>query len=111
MEDSSAPMKRATLAFLLTSALAAGCAGFTPLYPARPPATPGEAIADPTPSRVVLHATITSSGLKAAIEDSFPKTGEGTFPLLGTERRFTWRRNPAGLRFDRGRIALDLHVD
>src|SRR5271170_2670555 len=88
-----------------------GCAGEGAVYPPRPPATPGEAIADPTPSRVVMHTTVTAAGLTSAIEDGVPKTGEGTFPLMGRERRFTWTRGPATVRFNQGRIALDLHVD
>lgn len=91
-------------------ALLAGCSGGA-LYPPRPPSTPGEAIADPTPSRVVMHTTITSAGLRKAIEEGVPKTGEGTFPLLGHDRKFTWKRSDATVRFDRGRVTLDLHVD
>ena len=95
---------------VLTATLLAGCAGGA-LYPSRPPSTPGEAIADPTPSRVVMHTTITSAGLKNAIEEGVPKTGEGSFPLLGKERKFTWKRSAATVRFNQGRIALELHVD
>lgn len=106
-------MRQPAPALALALALAAaGCGGAnSAVYPARPPATPGEPIADPTPSRVVLHATITSDGLKRALEENVPQTGEGTFPLLGSERKFTWRRGPIGLRFQQGRLALELHVD
>ena len=106
-------MSRSSFALVvaLSSTLAAGCAGFGAVYPARPPETPGEAIADPTPAKVVMHLTITSAGLKSALEENLPQTGEGTFPLLGTERKFTWKRSPATLRFTQGRISLDLHVD
>jgi hypothetical protein len=103
---------RAPLLLLALVASAAGCSGGAdPLYPSRPPATPGAPIADPTPSRVVLHATITSAALLRALEENVPKTGEGTFPMLGSERTFTWRRSPIGIRFQQGRIGLDLHVD
>jgi Domain of unknown function (DUF4403) len=105
-----AVMRNRALLTCLTATLFAGCAGGA-VYPARPPATPGEAIADPTPSRVVMHTTITSAGLKSAIEEGVPQTGEGTFPMLGKERRFTWKRSPATVRFGQGRISLDLHVD
>lgn len=88
-----------------------GCSGEGAVYPARPPATPGEAIADPTPSRVVMHTTVTAAGLSSAIEEGVPKTGDGTFPLMGRERKFVWKRGPATVRFNQGRIALDLHVD
>jgi hypothetical protein len=92
-------------------ALAAGCGSATPLYPSRPAATPGEPIADPTPSRVVLHATVTSAALTRALEESVPRTGEGTFPLLGSDRKYTWKRGAIALRFQQGRIGLELHVD
>jgi hypothetical protein len=97
---------------LLVPALVAGCAaGDGSLYPPRPPSTPGEAIADPTPARVVMHTTITSAGMKNALEESVPKSAEGTFPLLGRERKYTWTRSPATVKFDRGRIGIELHVD
>ena len=109
-------MRHPTIALLLAPLLLAGCSlipggGGGALYPARPPETPGEAIADPTPSRVVLHTTITAAGLRGAIDESVPKEGEGTFPLLGRDRKFTWRRGPSGVRFGMGRITIDLRVD
>lgn len=104
-------MRTLPLSLLLVSALVAGCSGEGALYPPRPPATPGEAIADPAPSRVVMHTTVTSAGMKNALEENFPKTGDGTFPLLGKERKYTWKRSPITVKFDRGRISLDLHVD
>jgi predicted small lipoprotein YifL len=90
---------------------AAGCGSAGPVYPSRPDATPGEPQTDPTPSRVVIHATITSKALHHALEESVPRTGEGTFPMLGSERKFTWRRGTMAIRFQQGRIGLDLHVD
>jgi len=98
----------------LAPALAAGCflvGESGPVYPPRPPATPGEALADPAPSRVVMHTAITSAGLKKALEESVPRTGEGTYPLLGKDRRYTWTRGDVAAKFDRGRVVLDLHVD
>src|SRR5262245_29206456 len=91
-------------------AAAWSCAGLTPIYPPRPPATPGEPIADPTPSRVVVHATITGAALQAALQKNVPETGEGTVPLLGKDRKFTYKRDPIAVRFDRGRIGVDLHL-
>ena len=105
-----AVMRNQALLACLTVTLFSGCVGGA-VYPARPPATPGEAIADPTPSRVVMHTTITAAGLKTAIEQGVPQEGEGTFPMLGRDRRFTWKRSPVTVRFNQGRIALDLHVD
>ncbi len=106
-------MSRTSLAFVvaLASTLTVGCAGFGAVYPARPAETPGEAIADPTPSKVVMHLTVTSAGLKSAIEENLPVTGEGTFDLLGKQRKFTWKRSPTAIRFMQGRIGLELHVD
>lgn len=96
---------------LAAVAFAAGCGAGEPIYPARPPATPGAPIADPTPSRVVLHATITSKALGQALEENVPRAGSGTFPMLGSERTFTWKRGDVGLRFQQGRIGIDITVD
>jgi hypothetical protein len=103
--------KRSSLRLWLLAALASACSSLTPVYPPRPPATPGEPVADPVPSRVVVHATITSAALRQALETKMPATGEGTVPLMGKERKFSWRRDPVGLRFDRGRIGLDVHLN
>jgi hypothetical protein len=62
------------------------------------------------PSRVVVHATVTSAALRQALETNMPPTGEGTVPLMGRERKFSWKRDPIALRFDRGRIGLDVHL-
>jgi hypothetical protein len=103
--------RSAILAIVILPALAAACGGEGALYPPRPPATPGEAIADPTPARVVMHTTVTREGLMKALEEGVPRTGDGTFPLMGKERRFTWKRDAARVRFDRGRVWLEMHVD
>src|SRR6185437_312729 len=71
----------------------------------------GEAVADPAPSRIVMHTTVTREGLLRAIDEGVPRTGEGTFPLMGKERKFTWARKDTRVRFDRGRVWLDMHVD
>ena len=103
--------KRSSLRLaLLVAPLLGSCTGLTAVYPPRPPATPGEPVADPVPSRVVVHATITSAALRQALESKMPTTGEGTVPLMGRERKFSWRRDPVALRFDRGRIGLDVHL-
>ncbi len=104
---------RTSPALLLAPLLLAGClfGGGDALYPPRPAEVPGEAIADPTPSRIVVHSTVTAAGLKRALEDNVPYKGEGTFPLLGSQRKFTWRRSMATVKFDRGRVSIDLHVE
>lgn len=98
------------LAVVAATLWATGC-GFGPVYPPRPPANGGDAIADPSPSRVVIHATVSSKALAHALDEAIPKTGQGTFALLGSSRGFTWRRGPVAVRFTQGRIGLDLHVD
>lgn len=89
------------------------CGGGTPdpVYPSRPAATPGDPIADPTPSRIVLHAALSRTALERALEENVPRTDSGTFTMLGGERTFTWKRGNIGLRFDRNRIGLELHID
>jgi hypothetical protein len=103
--------KRSSLdhAFIWT-ALACSCSSLTPVYPPRPPSSPGDPVADPTPSRIVVHATIAGSALRQALETQLPTTGEGTVPLMGRDRKFSWRRDPVALRFDRGRIGVDVHL-
>src|SRR3982751_3987299 len=99
--------RRPLLAWVL---VLGGCSSLTPVYPPRPPATPGEPVADPMPSRVVVHPPVTAAALKQALEARVPATGEGTVPLMGRERKYSWKREPLTLRFDRGRIGLDLHL-
>ncbi len=82
-----------------------------PVYPPRPAADAAKPVADSAPSRVVLHATITGPSLKKSLDDAMPRTGQGTFPMLGTERQYTWRRGDLSVRFHQGRIAIEVHVD
>lgn len=82
-----------------------------PVYPSRPADSAAKPVADPTPSRVVLHATITGASLRESLEQAIPRTGQGTFPMLGTERQYTWRRGDLSVRFHQGRIGIDVHVD
>ncbi len=104
-----------SLPFALSCALALmigapGCTRFGAIYPARPAPSQSPPAADPTPSRVVAHLAMTSTALKAALEDAVPRTGEGTFPLLGTDRRYSWDRAPLDLGFSQGRITLATRV-
>ena len=108
-------MRTTTTFFKALSALSlTGCllgtSSLGAVYPPRPADAGTEPIADPSPSRVVTHITITSQGLKNALESSLPMTGEGTFPLLGSTRKFTWKRDAATVRFTQGRLGIDLHV-
>src|SRR5438270_318602 len=103
--------KRSSLRHALVLSLFTGsCSSLTPVYPPRPPSSPGDPVADPTPSRVVVHATIASSALRQALETQLPAMGEGTVPLMGRDRKFSWKRDPVVLRFDRGRIGVDVHL-
>lgn len=106
-------MSRALLRPLIAaSLLVTSCGGATvPVYPPRPPESAGTPVADPVPSRVVMHATITSAALTRALEENVPPTGDGTFPMLGSERRYTWKRGAVSIRFNQGRLAISLHVD
>lgn len=104
-------MRSSLLWSLLLPVLVSACSGEGAVYPARPPATPGEAIADPAPSRIVMHTTVTAQGMKNALDEAVPKTGEGTFKLLGKDRKYTWKRGAVAVKFDRTKVVLDLHVD
>lgn len=96
---------------LLSCLLGVGCgSGLSALYPPRPPATPGAAIADPAPSRVVVHATVSNTALQKALDGAVPKTGAGTFPLLGSDRRYVWNRVSLAVSFLQGRIGVQARV-
>jgi Domain of unknown function (DUF4403) len=84
----------------------ASCSTFGAVYPPRPAQSPGVPTADPAPSRVVAHVSVTQSGLQSAIDEAVPKTGEGAFTLLRTQRRYTWERTPFEVGFAQGRVVL-----
>lgn len=102
-------MRRAPLVFALFT-LGTACSRFGPVYPPRPSASPAPPLADPAPSRVVVHLAIASAALRAALDDAAPRTGEGTFPLLGSERHYAWERGPLDVGFSQGRIVLSTKV-
>lgn len=106
------PMPRSTRSSLFVVALSAlsACSSFGAVYPPRPPSTPGAPVADPTPSRVVAHISVTSAGLKTAIDESLPRKGDGSLSILKSQRRYTWERAPAEIGFAQGRVVLDAHV-
>ncbi|HVJ90601.1 MAG TPA: DUF4403 family protein [Labilithrix sp.] len=95
-------MRRAFIAALFV----AGCSSFGAVYPPRPPQAPGALVADPMPSRVVAHVSVTGAGLRSAIDDAVPKTGDGSFKMLGSQRRYTWDRTPFEVSFAEGRVVL-----
>lgn len=90
--------------------LVGACSQFGAVYPPRPPATAGEPVSDPAPSRVVTHVTVTADGLHAALEDNVPKRGDGQFTLLHTQRRYAWDRGPVDVAFTNGKLALTAKV-
>jgi hypothetical protein len=88
----------------------ASCSRFGPVYPTRPDPTAGPPIADPEPSRIVAHLALTAASLRAALDDAAPRTGDGSFALLGSERGYTWDRGPLEVGFSQGRLVLDTKV-
>ena len=97
--------------------LAVGCwlsalcsCGTGPLYPARPVATPGDAIADPSPARIVVHATVSTETLQKQLDASVPKVGAGTFQLLGGERKYIWQRVSLAVSYLQGRIGVQSQI-
>lgn len=99
-------------ALVLAAAVAlCACSGeLKAVYPPRPPQVPGPALADPSPSRVVVHATVTSAALRQALDAQIPHTGAGTFPLLGSERRYLWNRLSLAVSYLQGRIGVQAQV-
>jgi hypothetical protein len=95
---------------LLPLLLLVACSRFGPLYPPRPAPSEGPPIADPEPARVVAHLAVSGAAMRAALEDAAPRTGEGTFPLLGADRRYTWERGAMEVGFSQGRVVLSTKV-
>lgn len=102
---------RSSLSALVLLALLAACSSFGAVYPPRPPNAPGAPIADPTPSRIVTHLAVTRDGLRDALDEAVPRTGDGSFTLLRSDRRYTWERSPLEVSFAQGRIVLDTRVE
>ena len=105
-----APRRRLSLLVFAAVALAGGCSRFGPLYPQRPAPSTGPAVADPEPARVVAHVSITANALRDALDDAVPRTGEGSFPVLGSERRYAWDRAPLEVSFSQGRVVVKARV-
>ena len=98
------------LASALVGVGVSSCSRFGPLYPPRPVPSMGPAVADPEPARLVVHVAIASSALRAALDDAVPRSGDGTFPFVGTDRRYTWERGPLDVGFSQGRVVLQTKV-
>jgi hypothetical protein len=103
---------RVAAALTCLSVMAGGtsCSRFGPVYPSRPEPSIGPAVADPEPARVVVHLAVTAPALLSAIDGSVPRSGDGTFPLLGADRRYTWQRGPFDVGFSQGRVVLKTKV-
>jgi len=80
------------------------------LYPARPPSVPGPPIAEPAPSRVVVHAQVAEPELRRALDQQIPSTGGGSFSLFGGQQGYTWKRAPLAIEFADGKIVLHTQV-
>ncbi len=95
---------------VVPAAFVAACSSFGAVYPPRPPASPGLPVADPAPSRLVTHVTITSAGLRGALDEAVPRTGDGSFALLKSQRHYAWERAPLDVGFAQGRVTVSAHV-
>lgn len=98
------------LTLLASLSLLFACTRFGAVYPSRPGASPGVPVADPIPSRIVAHVSMTGAALRAALEDAVPKTGSGDFTVLKSQRHYTWDRAPLDVSFSQGRIVLDARI-
>lgn len=65
----------------------AACTRFGAVYPPRPPETTGAPVADPSPSRVTAHVALGASALREALDVGVPRTGDGAFTALRSERK------------------------
>jgi hypothetical protein len=100
-------MRRAALALAMLTACGTR---FGAVYPPRPPESAGAPLADPSPARIVAHLDVTSRALDRALDESIPKAGDGTFRVLGLERKYRWEREPLAIGFSQGRIVIDTRV-
>lgn len=95
----------------LAAALLAGPMGCSEaLYPPRPPTIPGPPIADPAPSKVVMHVALTGPGLSQLLDSTVPESGEGLFTFVGT-RAYRWKRGPFEVSFDNAQGKVMVHAD
>ncbi|MFO0679444.1 MAG: DUF4403 family protein [Polyangiaceae bacterium] len=103
---------RLVLGALVLGALSSGsaCTRFGAVYPARPAEGPGVPVADPSPSRVTTHVTLTGTLLRDALDGAVPTDDEGTFEALHAPRKYRWHRKPFELAFSQGRIEVDTDV-
>src|SRR5262249_1611388 len=67
-------------------------------------------LADPSPSRVTAHLSVTGTRLRESLEDLVPKTGTGSFPLLGSDRAYRWTRQPLDVSFSSGRVVIKTKI-
>jgi hypothetical protein len=88
----------------LFAAVLCGCAT-VPIYPSRPAVGGGALVADPVPSKLLIHISATAEGLRRALEASVPPSGQGSFELRGP-RTYQWARGPFSLRFADGRVQV-----
>lgn len=95
----------------LVVVFATGCGTSQAVYPPRPPAVPGLAVADPAPSRVVVHATVTGAALKQELDLQIPKNGSGSFRAVGSDHKYVWSRQGVEVAFAAGRIDVKAHVE
>src|SRR5579872_2169397 len=100
----------AGFALAATLGFAGGCSRIGPAYPPRPVPSSGVPVTDVEPSRVTAHLVVTSAALTAALDQAVPKVGDGSFRLLGGDRRYDWRRDPLEITFSQGRIVIAVRV-
>src|SRR6185369_15026434 len=93
----------------LLAAIACGRVGA--VYPPRPPATTGAPFADPAPSRITTHITLTREALQTALDAAVPKGGDGSFNAMHAERKYHWDRTGLDVSFGQGRTMIDSHVN
>src|SRR5579883_109442 len=102
-------MRRRTTTLLTALAALGGCAS-TGLHPQAPPRGGLATVPDPTPSRVVVHASLSGAALQQLAEQKLPPSGSGDVSLVGKRVHYRWERKPVEVQFDRGRVLLTTRV-
>ena len=109
--DAAGPIFGSSAAALLFAFCAACGPSLKNIRPPPPSQTGSAPIADPPPSRVVIHATIFRDAIARRLEESMPLQGEGEAAVLaGRKLHYSWKREPFQLRFDRGRILVAVNA-
>jgi hypothetical protein len=59
---------------------------------------------------VTAHLSVTGAALRQSLEDVVPKSGTGSFAILGSDRAYRWTREPLDVSFSSGKVVVKTKV-